>query len=356
MKLKTYLQKADERKIRELTKQHNIYYNPEFSRNWINKQVSDKIATEEYLEKLIQQRLNKDDQELLKKLTTTDSINKHSTNLSSYHNLLDYGLIYERNNFGYLFSDLKPLLKDHFSLRERKEETTNLKKFTLDSTVEVKEKKINLSFFHYLILTLAQAQKREHRQSPSLQEELLSFLDKINLSSLKTRDLYHKLLEYSNHHNLISADFRVKKEFQTWVETPYQKKILSTLNIFFPESESALRKIIAVLSHYPLKKKIPLDFAHHELQMQKMNSKAKKLLATLNTIDIEDNQITLKKESWQQFNPRVKFNFSPPQRKDNKIITASTIKLNKLWDIALQHQLIAVKSKLIFAKDNHSAK
>ncbi|MBM7556605.1 hypothetical protein [Halanaerobacter jeridensis] len=357
MKLKTYLHNVDHKRIKELTEQHGIYYNPDFSRRWISNQVTNKLAQGDYLKKLINNQFNKSEQQVLKKLLTTESINKNSLDLTSYHKLLDYGSIYKQSDFCYLFSELKPLLKNILSTSTFNKDNSTPKKFKFGTEVKVKNNKSNLSFFHYLVLILSQIKYFSKTKEKLLTEkQLLSFLKKINFTKLHTNTLYHKLLNYSYNYNLISKQFKIKPEFKSWLQSSQQQKILSAIDTFFPKSESALRKIIAVLSHYPLSKKIPLDFAQQELHLQKINTENKELLKLLTIMEIKEQEISLSKEAWHYFNPQVKFKFKVPVTKEEKIIVSPQAKLEEVWKVAINHRLISINKQLIFEDNSYNTK
>mgnify|MGYP006275679223 FL=1 len=355
MKFKTYLQQVDKNRIKELTKQHNIYYNPDFSRRWISNQVADKLIQKRYLKDLIEKHFSSSDQEVLQKLLITDSINKNSVEEKNYHKLLDYGLIYQRNKFCYLFSDLKPILQEILSTATTKQNSNKSKKFKIKSDLSdlnIEKNKCNLSFFHYLILTIAQIKQLSEQKNRVIKKDLLAFVEKINSTNLNSQTLYNKILDYSLKHNLISRDFKINPNFKSWLQTPQQQKILTAINTLVPRSSTALRKIIAVLSHYPLEKKIPLKFAQQELELETITDETKELFHLLNLVKIQNKKISLSKESWQHFNPQVKFKFSQPQTKSQSIIVPSTVELNKLWEIAANNPLISIKDKLVFQNHN----
>lgn len=351
MNLKSYLQQAEEKKIKDLTAHHGIYYDSDFSRSWITDQLITKLTNQTYLSKITTQQLTPSSKQLLKKLLFQDAINKKDINLNNYYLLEDYGLIYEQNNCCYLFPELQPLLKKIYSPPPDKPDNSKVKKFNLNQHLTKTKNKLNLSFFHYLVLTIAQLEETPQKKLLTT-TETLNFLQQINTTNLSSQFLLQKLLQYSTTQNLISEEGTLKSEFHSWLHTKPQQRILAAINTFFPNSASALRNIIAVLSHYPLTKAIPLDFAQQELQLQNFNTTNQELLKLFNIINIQNQQITLKKQAWHHFNPRVKFKFTPPQTEKTKILVAPTAKLEQLWTIAKANKLISIDKNFVFARSN----
>ena len=362
MKLTDHLQNLPARKIMKLAREHSIYYQTNFSRSWLKDQIRAKLTEQNYLTKLITKKLTSSEEKLLQKLIRTHSINKDSVPITDYQRLLNYSLIYERNNFCYLFSELKPLLQDIFNLSTTEKKTAQTKEKTTAQTKKFKAsvklentKQNKLSFFHYLILTLAHINQLSIPQTRDVvRENGLLFLKKINLSSIKSKKLYEQLLKYSFKHHLISKELTLNDRFKKWLQIPYQKKTLSALHTFLPNSASGLRDILAVLSYYPLGEKIPLDFAHQELQIERIDSDKEKTLALLNIFTIKNNQISLQNEAWRYFNPKCKIDFKKIKTEEKNIRVALPIELNKLWRIASQYKLKAIKEEIIFTKKpNH---
>ncbi|MGM0369152.1 MAG: hypothetical protein ACQEP9_01880 [Bacillota bacterium] len=359
MKLTTYLKEVTETRIKKIATRHRIYYNSDFSRNWLNNQIKNKLLDSQYLKNLTANKLSQTSQQILKKLSTTESINKDSINLNSYHNLLQHGLIYERNNFCYLFSELKPLLQNLFTKEDNKNKGNKTKQSKKDTESKIKkfnlgevttQQQINLSLFHYLILSLAKIEVTARQDHDQTIEELISLLKKINTSNLSATKLLNKILQYSQQHNLLTTDFTISQNFYSWLKTSRQEKILTAITTFMPHSATEIRKIIAVLSNYPQNEHIPLKFAYQELNLKKFSSEDRQLFGLLNTIKINNKKLYLTKQAWQYFNPQTSFNFSQASLKKEKIFVPPTVKLADLWEVATNNQLIAIKEQLVFKK------
>ncbi|MGM0501666.1 MAG: hypothetical protein ACQERJ_03980 [Bacillota bacterium] len=332
MNLTTYLKKTSASQIKKLTTKHNIFYQPGFSRNWVAQKIEKKLLDHDYLQELLTTQLTPADKQLLQKLLTTSSITKASIAEENYCNLFNHGLIYERNNFCYLFQELKPLLNT-----------------ILNTQKSYQQNKINnLSFFHYLILTLAQIKKLNTKQNIDIKNELLLFLQQINCTKFKNQQLLNYILNYCFNNRLLSSELKIKKCFYTWLTKAHQQKIITAINTLIPQSAAPLRKILAVLSHYPQQESIPLNFAYQELNLAKIDFETKELLDLLNIFKIKNKKIFLMNESWQYFNPHIKFKYKVPQKNEDQIIVPLPVKLKKLWQIADNNQLTAIQKTLVF--------
>ena len=349
MKLKSYFKKISETRIKKLASKHRIYYQSDFSSNWLSSQLKDKLSNQQYLKNLIINQLTSKEKNILKKLLTTESINKSSIHQDNYNKLSHYGLIYEQNSFCYLFKELKPLLKNIFFKSTNKEKSETTKKFKVNKRSVSKKSTSSLSFFHYLILSLAEINKLSKNKSKvPVEQNLLSFINQINTTKFKNKKLLNYILDYCHQQNLLSSNFEITDHFYSWVQTAYQEKIISAINTLIPQSAIALRKMIAVLSRYPQIEKIPINFAYQELNLRKINFETTELFKLLNIIEIKNKELSLSKHSWQLFNPQLKFKFQQAKRKSNTIMVPTTIKLNRLWKIAINNQLIAIEDKIIF--------
>ncbi|AGB41211.1 hypothetical protein Halha_1265 [Halobacteroides halobius DSM 5150] len=350
MKLSDFLTKSTNQHLNQLAQQHHICYEDDFSKLWVRNKLQRKLLNKKYLYKIIQQ-LEPAAQETLKQLTTTEFINKETTNPKTCYQLKKVGLIYEKNNFYYLPQDIKKILSNKWQDKKR-ESIPKLKPLSIKSKAKTTSKinvkqPVELSFYHYLLLILSQIKKNKD------QKELLSYLEEINFTSFSNKKLLQYLIRYSKYNNLVTADLTLQPKFKTWLQTDYSKKILQGIEAFFPYSKNTLRQITAVLSHKSTASKLNLEFIEDNIEL---NHNSKNLLELLDIFHFTKDSLSLTSKANKAFAPENDLEFTAPQISKEKIIIDSTISLSALWKICQSSQLIAINNQLIFTSNSEIKK
>ncbi|MCK8817252.1 hypothetical protein MWH28_07745 [Natroniella sulfidigena] len=331
------LKKKDKEDLSQVATQHHIYYNPNFSKAWVSKEIKQKLSDPVYLKEFIKKELKPKTLSTIKRLLSTEPINKESLQLSTYQRLIELGLIYEQNNFCYFPYEIKKILIDLFSDDQPQKtvsesnptETKTTKQESYSEAPEVRIK-CTPSFFHYLLLFLGHI----HISDDSNKDKLQAFINKLNQSSISNSKLFNYLKQYSAQNQLLEkSNYTVKDNIDKWLDTSYKQKILTGIETFFPRYAQKLRNTIAVLSYYPLQQQIPFNFFIKQVDYHHSNLEQLKLLELINIFIIEDKHIKLTPLCWKLFNSKTKCNLSKPKINNQQLIIAGTTELKSLWPI-----------------------
>ncbi len=338
MELLSYLKNNSQKRLITIAKEHQIYHNPQFSKLWLSNQIKDKLSNTDYLNKIIEEKLSRKTIKFLKKLISIEPINKDSITPEIFIELIDNGLIYEKNNFCYLPCDLKKNLKKILSFEEisipKKKKKKIIKKAPA-SNIKINHQ-TELFFFTYLILSL-------NRIIKSSKKELLNYIKEINSSSIADEKLVNYILNYSYHHQLLDSEhLQLTKSFYKWLNKSYSQRVINSLEFFTPQYSTDLRKIIAVLSHCPLNERLPLKFIYNEFNHHPFDTKIKEILTLLNILKFKEGYLMLTPFCWKLFNPNFKFKFSSPQKVNQRIIIKQDCKLSELWKITQGNKLVEI--------------
>ncbi|PRX34723.1 hypothetical protein BX659_10238 [Orenia metallireducens] len=388
MKLIEYLKKSSPKLLDEIANNHNIYYAPTFSKNWLSNQLKNKLSDHSYFQKLISTELSPQATKVLKTLSSTDSLNKKGVKFNVYQQLNQLGLIYEGKGFYYLPQDLKEIIEENLKVKKSSvnvkeqireadtsskllnREDTNKDLISKDDNKLVKrdikmkvpellnqsisvDKKPDINFFIYTVLLLGYAHKLSENSNISnkdIQNKLFSYLNEINLTDFNTEELLDYILDYSHKRRLISLNnLKLRNNFNRWLNTDYSEKILDFLELFFPHNVRRIREIVAVLIHYPLNKEIPINFIVEELNFD-IEEKGN-LLNLLNIFNIRDNNLSLTPFCWRVFSNRLTQNSKEIHIIEEEVIINPELDLTKLWIISQAASLIEINDNLKFKLD-----
>ncbi|GAB6139101.1 hypothetical protein [Halanaerobaculum tunisiense] len=356
MKLTDFLNTISDRQLNNLAQRHRICYEDDFSHLWATNKLKEKLLSKSYLEKLINKQLSTKETNLLKQLITTEFIAKKKTTTQEYHRLKKLGLIYEKDNFYYLPEDIKEVLTnnlknnnptDNCTVNNQEPTSTlrttpDLQPYPQTSTQITVNRPADLTFYHYLLLTLNQI------KTNATQQQLISYLSPINFTSFSTAELLDYLLQYSQTNKLITTNWQLTSNFTDWLETDYSYKILHGIDSLFPQSKDTLRQIIAVLSHQAVASELDFDFITNNLQLNNLNTKQQNLLQLLDSFNFSTTKLTLTARASIAFSNHQQLNHQPPQINQEEIIVDNSTSLSAFWEICQSAQLVAVDNQLVF--------
>ncbi|MCK8827392.1 hypothetical protein MWH25_06495 [Natroniella acetigena] len=352
MQLIEILKKRNQKDLSQIAANHHIYYDPNFSKTWVSKEINKKLSDPTYLEELIKTKFPAKTISTLKRLISTEPINKKSLQLSAYEMLIESGLIFEQNNFCYLPTDIKQLLtkllanKPANSSKSSKEpnitETNEQESIPNAATTKIKIK-CTPSFFHYLLLFLGYI-----TTSVDLKEDRLkNFTSKLNCSSISNQKLFNSLQQYSSHNQLLErSTYKLRDNINKWLNISYKEKLLTGLETLSPNHAPKIRNTIAVLSHYPLQQQIPFDFFINEINYRKSDLTQLKLLELMKIFTIENEHVKLTRLCWKLFNSKTKCNLIKPKINNNQILIAENTELKSLWSVFQTDSLLEITDNL----------
>ncbi|TDX51661.1 hypothetical protein [Orenia marismortui] len=362
MKLIDFFRESSTETLNTIANKHNIFYNPNFSKSWLSKQIKYKLTQEKYLSKIITHEISPQAHKLINKLVHTESINKDSLAQEVFEELNNLGIIYSKNNFCYIPKDLRTIIRKSLeNTNSTHNDNKKIFKKKLNNTTPTlinESLQINntskITFFAYVVLVISYANKvisNNNLSSKELKRLLLSYIKKINFTSCSEIELLNYILDYSYNKELIFyKNKQFKNNFKLWLESSYQEKLLNSLKLFFPHDFEVFRRIISVLIYYPLNKNIPLEFIIKEFQLNLTEEKGK-ILKLLNIFNIEDSFLSLTDLCWNLFNSDSKEFSNKINIIKDEIIIDSNIELTKLWLISQKASLIEINNYLKFKLD-----
>ncbi|WP_408956365.1 hypothetical protein [Natroniella sp. ANB-PHB2] len=351
MQLVETLKRRDREDLNQIAANHHIYYEPNFSKTWISKKINKKLSDPAYLKELIEKKFPSKDISTIKRLISTEPINKEGLRLSTYEMLVDLGLIYEQNEFCYFPNDIKKSLIDLLATKQslpKASKETNFTKATeqepiLDSAKRVMKIKCTPSFFHYLLIFLGYITTSDELK----EDKIKKFISKLNCSSISNHKLFDYIQLYSFENQLLEkSTYKVSDNINKWLNTSYNEKILVGLETLFPKYAQKLRNTIAVLSHYPLQQQISLNLFLDEINYHKTDLKQLELLELMKIFTIKGENIKLTRLCWKLFNSKAKYNLIKPKSNNKKIIIVENTELKSLWSIFQTDSSIEITDNL----------
>lgn len=344
MQLIDWLKKSSAYRLHQIADQHEIYYKTNFSKLWIADKIQQKLLDKAYLQKIINQQLNSEDTNIFQQLVAANSLPQTKLPQPTCTQLVKLGLIYEKNGVYYLPTDIKTILTEGETVNPTSE--AQLKQSTPNNNsnsapnVQLKNQ-APLSFYDYLLLSLSYLQQTNTPQ-------LTNYLQQINCSPFSASVLKNKILTYAEEFELSTTEKNVTSQLKTWLQTDYRKILLETLAFFFPNRQSILRNITAVLIHYPTSEQLPLNRLNKEVTTLSLSQNDKQLLELLNLFKFTEQNLSLTNFCWQIFNSEGEENFTSPQRKKEKIIVDLPTSRIQLWEICSSQQLKKINKSLVF--------
>ena len=352
MQLIDWLKKLAPARLRKIADQHGIYYQTDFSNLWLADKLQQKLLDKTYLQKIIKQQLNPQATNTIQQLLKTTSLAQTKVPPPISNQLTNWGLIYKKEGAYYLPDDIKRILlnnkQTNSTAASQPKQSARQNNSNLVPNIQIKQK-APLSFYDYLLLSLSYLQQNHNPQ-------LTSYLQQINCSLFSTTDLRDKLFTYAQEFELLTAEKNITSEFETWLQSDCRKVLLQTLDFFFPNRQSVLRKITAVLIHYPSSEQLPLPRLNKEVTSLSLQQKEKQLLELINLFKFREQNLALTHFCWQLFNSEEKENFPSPQRKKEKTIVNLPTSRAQLWEVCTSQQLIEINKSLIFTTPNAAPK